>query len=237
VSRPGYQQRDSPSIAILYEAVHNFRYDSRRGPLDPKSAELIALAVRASACILDRPGISEHVDLALAAGASAEEIVDMLATIAPLGNHAFSGSLDVIESELEAAGMTAEAPPLTARSISIKANFIEARGYWTDLRERLAQQVPDYFERYMKLSLAPWTQGVLDPKTRELAMVAVDACVPHMYMEGVRLHVRKAISFGATRAELLAVLEIVSALGASGFDHAIGCLQRRLQPELDERST
>ena len=55
--------------------------------------------------------------------------------------------------------------------------------------------------------------GVLDPKTLEFLAIAVDASCTHLYAPGVRRHIRKALDLGATKEEILAVLQCVAVLG------------------------
>jgi alkylhydroperoxidase/carboxymuconolactone decarboxylase family protein YurZ len=63
------------------------------------------------------------------------------------------------------------------------------------------------------MGLKPMASGVLDPKTVEFIAIAVDASCTHLYAPGVRRHIRKAIELGATKEEILAVLQCVSVLG------------------------
>ncbi|MCG3753969.1 carboxymuconolactone decarboxylase family protein [Amycolatopsis sp. Poz14] len=210
--------RIADSAPELRRAVVDFR-DARRasGCLSAKAVELIALAAFASACSLHEPGIRAQVSRALEAGATLGEVADALATIAPLGVHTFGLALPIVLEELEAAGIPAEEPEMPGESARIKADFVARRGYWTNQREALAKHLPGYFAAYMRLSGSPWEIGELDPLTRELLLVAVDSSVAHLYGPGTRVHVRNAIKLGATREQLLAVLEVVSTIGAEGY--------------------
>jgi alkylhydroperoxidase/carboxymuconolactone decarboxylase family protein YurZ len=58
---------------------------------------------------------------------------------------------------------------------------------------------------------------VLDAKTLEFLAIAVDASCTHLYAPGVRRHIRKALQVGATKEEILAVLQYVSVLGIHSF--------------------
>lgn len=48
---------------------------------------------------------------------------------------------------------------------------------------------------------------------KELIYVAVDAATTHLYEPGLRQHIRNAIGYGATKEEIMEVLELVSVLG------------------------
>ena len=72
---------------------------------------------------------------------------------------------------------------------------------------------PDFFEAYGEFSSVPWQTGTLEPKIRELVYVAVDAAATHLYEPGTRIHMENALKLGATPAEIMEVLALVSVLG------------------------
>ena len=59
----------------------------------------------------------------------------------------------------------------------------------------------------------PWKYGTLPPKIRELIYVAIDAATTHLYLPGLRTHIRNALAHGATVEEIMEVLQLTSALG------------------------
>ena len=59
----------------------------------------------------------------------------------------------------------------------------------------------------------PWRHGTLEPKIKELIYVAIDAATTHLYEPGLRAHIRNALRYGATKEEIMEVLELVSVLG------------------------
>jgi alkylhydroperoxidase/carboxymuconolactone decarboxylase family protein YurZ len=48
---------------------------------------------------------------------------------------------------------------------------------------------------------------------KELIYVAIDASTTHLYEPGVRQHIRNALGYGASKEEVMEVLELVSVLG------------------------
>jgi alkylhydroperoxidase/carboxymuconolactone decarboxylase family protein YurZ len=54
---------------------------------------------------------------------------------------------------------------------------------------------------------------VLEPKVRELIYVAIDAATTHLHAAGTRIHIRNALALGATKEEILEVLELITVLG------------------------
>jgi alkylhydroperoxidase/carboxymuconolactone decarboxylase family protein YurZ len=99
------------------------------------------------------------------------------------------------------------------RQRRLKAEFIAARGYWAPVLEQILRLSPTYFEAYVKLSSAPAKTGTLGPKVRELIYIAIDASTTHLHEPGLRIHIPKALELGATKGEIMEVLELTSVLG------------------------
>lgn len=95
----------------------------------------------------------------------------------------------------------------------LKSAFIAKRGYWAPFWDDMLELDPHFFEAYTAFSAVPWSHGTLEPKVRELIYVAIDASATHMYEPGIRQHIRNALNAGATRAEIMEVIELVSVLG------------------------
>ena len=92
-------------------------------------------------------------------------------------------------------------------------NHLRATGNWNPNWDCFAELDPLWTEKFMDMGMAPLARGVLDAKTWELIAIAVDASCTHMYAPGVQRHIRGALDAGATKEEILAVLQAVSVLG------------------------
>jgi alkylhydroperoxidase/carboxymuconolactone decarboxylase family protein YurZ len=99
------------------------------------------------------------------------------------------------------------------RKARIKDQFIKHRGYWSKGWEPLLDIAPDYFEAYAKLSSVPWQTNHLSAKVKELLYIAIDSSTTHMYEPGLRVHIRNALRYGATRDEIMEVYQLTSVLG------------------------
>ena len=102
---------------------------------------------------------------------------------------------------------------LDARRQKLKDDFVAARGYWSPLWDGVLELAPEYFEAYSVFSSVPWKHGTLPPKIKELIYVAIDASTTHLYNPGTRIHIANALRQGATRDEVMEVLQLVSVLG------------------------
>lgn len=90
---------------------------------------------------------------------------------------------------------------------------LRASGQWNPLWDPFAELDPVWTEKFMAMGMHPIASGALDPKTLELIAIAVDASCTHLYGPGVRRHIRRALELGATKEQVLAVLQCVSVLG------------------------
>jgi alkylhydroperoxidase/carboxymuconolactone decarboxylase family protein YurZ len=88
-----------------------------------------------------------------------------------------------------------------------------ASGDWNPLWDTLREWDPAFVEAYIGFRQAPRKHGPLSPITRELIMIAVNACTTHMYAEGVRRHMQNALNLGATREEILEAIELTTVVG------------------------
>jgi len=109
----------------------------------------------------------------------------------------------------------------------------------SDAWQALREADPEFFARFAELAEVPRRSTALEPKVKELVYLAVDAAATHMYEPGIREHARRAIELGATREELLEVLELTSTLGIHastvGVPLLLEALGEREVPPLDER--
>jgi alkylhydroperoxidase/carboxymuconolactone decarboxylase family protein YurZ len=74
---------------------------ARRGVLDPKTIEFLAIAIDASCTHLYEPGVRRHIRKALDLGATAEEVLAVLQYVSVLGIHTCSLGVPILKLELE----------------------------------------------------------------------------------------------------------------------------------------
>jgi alkylhydroperoxidase/carboxymuconolactone decarboxylase family protein YurZ len=202
-----------PSFGDAYVAL--WQAAARRKALSTADRELIGLAVNAAVTHLNLPAVRLHIDRALDAGATTQEIIEVLELVSVLGIHTLVASLPIL---LEEFGWQ-EPGPLSSEHETIKQAFLDLRGGpWAPAWDPLLRADSSYFEAYTRFSGVPWEQDrVLSPKFRELVYAAIDASTTHLWLPGFRSHLRKAIGYGATLDELLEVLELTSLIGIQSF--------------------
>jgi alkylhydroperoxidase/carboxymuconolactone decarboxylase family protein YurZ len=183
-----------------------------KGPLEPKVKEFVLIACDAAATHLYVPGIRQHIKLALELGATAAEIMEVIELTSTLGIHAANIGVPILVEELEAAGQPIDRT-LDARQEEIKADFEDKRGYWNPFWDEILYLDPEFFDTYTKFSSVPWVSGVLEPKVKEFIYTAFDTACTHLYVKGLRAHIQNALGYGATREEIMEVIELASTIG------------------------
>ena len=117
-----------------------------------------------------------------------------------LGGLAMASAV-VGSARAEAAGASTQtkvgSTPAEAAGASTQTKAIETVRKWD----------PAKAEAYLKVNTNPWTNGVLDIKTIELICVGLNAACTNLQAEPTRRHIRAALQAGATRNEILLVIE------------------------------
>ena len=83
----------------------------RKGVIDAKTYELIAIAVDASCTHMHAPGTRRHIAKALDVGATPEEIMAVLELVAVLGIHSVALGAPMLVEEMKKRGMEVPAMP------------------------------------------------------------------------------------------------------------------------------
>jgi alkylhydroperoxidase/carboxymuconolactone decarboxylase family protein YurZ len=82
----------------------------RRGILDPKIYEFLAIAVDASCTHMYAPGTRRHIAGALDKGATPEEVLAVLQAVAVLGIHSVALGAPMLAEEMHKRGLTMAEP-------------------------------------------------------------------------------------------------------------------------------
>ena len=104
-------------------------------------------------------------------------------------------------------------PEVNQTKEQLKEEFIKNRGYWSKFWEDVLELDSNFFSTYSRFSSVPSKNNALSPKIREFIYIAIDASTTHLYLPGLKLHMENALTLGATRDEIMEVLELTSVLG------------------------
>jgi alkylhydroperoxidase/carboxymuconolactone decarboxylase family protein YurZ len=86
-------------------------------------------------------------------------------------------------------------------------------GPWGAALDQLREWDPQWADACVRMSINPWTSGVLSRKFVELVSVGLSACCTSLDADGTRRHIRAALAAGATREEILLVLKCATVVG------------------------
>lgn len=128
---------------------------------------------------------------------------------------------------------------MNSQQWALREEFTEKRGYWHSFWEDFLRLSPEFFGAYVEFSSVPWsdsdgelieeTQGVLEPKVKELIYCAFDAAATHLYQPGLKLHMKNVLSYGGTPEEIMEVLELATLLSVSTLDVGLEVLDEELE--------
>lgn len=116
----------------------------------------------------------------------------------------------------------------------LRRKYEDLHGFWSEDLDRALQAAPDFFADYLTMAEVALGSGHLDRKTRAFVMVAANAAVTHLNAEATEAWIGRALDDGATRQELLEVLQIASVLGIHSYTMGAPILLQELEASGDE---
>ncbi|EHY61286.1 hypothetical protein HRR83_008984 [Exophiala dermatitidis] len=226
----------------LFEAsVDLLAVPRKKRHLSPKVQQLMSIAVDAASTHLYVPGVRKHIDAALKEGATPAEVIEVIELTGTLGIHACNIGVPLLVEVMKEEGIYEQHPtggkPFDERREKLKADFTKNRGYWHTFWEDFLALDPEFFEAYLKFSSVPWLKdvdgsgkggGALEPKVKELVYCAFDAAATHLYVPGLKLHMKNVLKYGGTPEEIMEVLEIATQLSLHTSNVAAPILAQRL---------
>ncbi|MGX1100194.1 carboxymuconolactone decarboxylase family protein [Amorphus sp. MBR-141] len=211
----------SPAFLKAYLAFQSA--PSQSGELPQKLCEFVYIAIDISVNHMYERGGRRHMEYALKAGASPEEVLQViLLTTAVAAQQPLAMGMRVLAEELGEAADRSPLPPALSEAIE---DYRGLTGAWPEAGDFMARTAPEIATAYMDYGRAAWEAGPLSRKHKELIALAISAAPTCLFEEGVRRHVRGARAAGATPREIAMVIQLSAALavhtctiGVPGFD-------------------
>jgi alkylhydroperoxidase/carboxymuconolactone decarboxylase family protein YurZ len=186
-------------------------------PLDDLSRALIELGCCVSVCSLDRDAIGKSIEGALQAGATPQQVQEILALISGLGVHSLMVTSPALLEISRQHGYILN-DVLTESQQVLWDKYVGDDTFWSGLE----QEVPgflrsmlllssDMFEGFFAYCAIPWKTRTVRGITKELVAMASDATPNHRFAPGFRVHLKNAIALGAGRLAILETLQIAAA--------------------------
>lgn len=198
------------------------------GVLPHRTAALIMVALNASCTARNAEGVRDAIRVALAAGATRDELLTVLKMAALLAIHACSLGAPLLLAESQAAGVPAAPAPADVTPTP-NCDAMRALGQWNIAWDPFFNLDPRWTDEFMAVGVGIYQDGVAPAKDVELLSIALDASVTHMYAPGVSRHIAGALAAGATPAEIMAVLELCVAFGVSSLQVGVPILADELK--------
>lgn len=131
---PGWQSLVRHSPELFKASVELSAVPIRKRHLNAKTQSLVSLAVDSASTHLYMPGVKRHINAALAAGATVQEVVEAVELTGTLGIHACNIGVPLLVEVMKEEGVyddhaTAN-KPLDDRQEKLKEDFTKNRGYW-----------------------------------------------------------------------------------------------------------
>lgn len=194
--------------------------------LPRKLVELIGIALNAACTNLNPDGTRRHIRAALAAGATAAEILLVLKCASVMSIHSCSLGAPILLEEAKAAGVEPAGrpgiPPTPA------CDKMKAVGQWNTAWDPFLELDPVWTDQFMATGIGIYASGVLPPKWVELLSIAFDASYTHMYAPGTRRHIQAALKLGATMEEIMEVLKLCVVQGMQACNLGVPILAEEL---------
>jgi alkylhydroperoxidase/carboxymuconolactone decarboxylase family protein YurZ len=169
---------------------------------------LIQLGLACALPSLNKAASERAITEALALGATAQQIQEIVSLMAGLGVHSL-----MLTSSLITTGAGLAERDGTIAFTSDEQKIWDARVGSDPFWNRMEDELPGFLRSMLKLSPAqfeaffdfcavPWKTRTVSARTKELLAMASDAMPSHRFMPGFRLHLANAIKLGAGRRAL-----------------------------------
>lgn len=99
-----------------------------------------------------------------------------------------------------------------------------AKGDWNPIWDELRKFDPAYLEAYLQFRSVPHETGPLEPKYKELIMIAINVATTHLYGPGARRHMQNALRAGATPEEIMEAVQLTTVMGIHAMNLAVPML-------------
>ena len=98
-----------------------------------------------------------------------------------------------------------------------------------DFKERDKYEPFADFYKMVREAMVESHKGPLPKKIKELILIAINVATTHLYAPGTRRHMQNALRLGATREELLEVIQLVTVIGIHAVNMAVPILAEELE--------
>jgi alkylhydroperoxidase/carboxymuconolactone decarboxylase family protein YurZ len=209
--------------------LHMSSYAWENGSLDPKLREFIYIVTVASVTHIFPPGLRQHMRNAIGLGATEAELLTVLEIASTVGIHTYL--LGVASLEDVRPGSTRGVRD-GADADAVLTRHAELLGSASEHVQQATAADPGFYERWLDLASVPFTKSdVIAPKDAHLIAFAAYSEVTHLWAPGARQHAEAAMAAGATPAELIEALELITGMSIHSVTIGLPILFEELNRE------
>jgi alkylhydroperoxidase/carboxymuconolactone decarboxylase family protein YurZ len=206
----------------------------KKGNIDPKTKGLIYVAIDNAITHYYTPGFMSHLRHGMRdLGATKEELMEVFVIASTIGVPTYTVGVPILVEKLKKYGIDIPAAELTEKQKELKERFIKSNGYWSYDMDSILKLDTEMFEGFLDY-VAASEHGALDPQTRELIYIAVNASPTALNEAAMELHIEKALEIGVTAEQIIEVFELVACLGIHSVTVGIPAVNEVLT-ELEEK--
>ena len=219
----------NPDVLAAYSKMSSVPH--KNGYLSPQVKEMLYVAIDGAITELYQPGLLSHLQHGLDIGVTPEQFLEVLAITSTTGAATYTMGIPILTEELRCAGTDIGQQPLTEHQKSLKQRYQEEYGYWNDVLENTLKLDETMMESFMDYVQAALSRHALEPKIREFIYIAANAAPTSLNVEATRVHIRRALEAGATKEELVEVLESIACLGIHTVTVGVPALNQTLSSQ------
>lgn len=181
--------------------------------LSEQERAFVVLGLATALPCLNRADVEEAIDAAFRQGATATQVQEIVSLVSGLGVHSLMISAVAIVSRAE--GMDIGFSP---EQQGVWDARVGDDPFWAGMEAELPGFLramlllsTEQFEAFFDYCAVPWKSGTVRARVKELVALATDAMPTHVFMPGLRLHLRNAVSLGVTRQAIEECLALAAA--------------------------
>lgn len=210
----------SPQYLSAYLAFQDA--PARTGALEPKVREFCYIAADGAVSHLYGPGLARHIGLALDAGATPAEVMEVIELTLLTAQAPHDLALPILAEEMARRSIplpqkTAEAEAAETRHRALTGRFPRGAAVALAL-------APDFAEALLAYEAIPYESGPLPRKTKEIVRIAVAASPTILDKETLREAIAGALDAGASPQEIAEAVQLSSAIAIHTATFAVPAL-------------
>ena len=204
---------------------------ARTGVLEPKVREFMYIAADGAVSHLYLGGLARHVEMALDAGATPAEIVEVIQLTMLTAQAPHDLGLPILAEEMARRGLPA--PPPAEGEAALRAAHEAATGRWPRGAEMALRLSPGFARAFLAYERIPYEAGPLPRKVKEFVRIAVAGAPTALDRDTLREAIAAALDAGATPEEVAEVLQLSSAIAIHTCTGAVPALMDVLERRKD----